>query len=56
MDNKKKINERLDYNVSTCVSFDLKNKLYRIANDANTTVSEVVRRILEKAIAEYMED
>ena len=52
----KKQNERLDFPVSTWVSFDVKNKIYKMANDANITVSEVIRRVLEKAIAEYMED
>lgn len=52
----KKHDERKDFPVSTWVSFDTKNKLYKMAKDADITVSEVVRRLLEKAIAEYMED
>lgn len=52
----KKHDERKDFPISTWVSFDTKNKLYKIAEDGDTTVSEVVRRLLEKAIMEYMED
>lgn len=51
----KKHNERLDFNVSTWVSLDLKNRLYEIADRENTTVSNITRRLLEKAVSEYEE-
>ena len=52
----KKHNERLDFNVSTWVSLDLKNRLYEIADRENTTVSNITRRLLEKAVSEYEEE
>ena len=50
----KNYNERFDYNVSTWVSLDLKNKLYEIAEQENTSISNIVRLLLEKCVNEYM--
>ena len=43
----------LEFNVSTWVSFDVKQKIYEIAHQNNTTVSSVVRAIIEKGVNEY---
>lgn len=51
----KKHNERLDFLVSTWVSFDTKRLLHEIAYNEQTTVSEIARRFLEKGISEYKE-
>lgn len=51
----KKHNERFDYNVGAWVSFDTKKKLYEIAELEKTSVSDLVRRLLEKALHEYEE-
>lgn len=51
----KKHNERLDYTVSACLSFDIKKRLYEIAELEKTTVSDVTRKLLEKAVSEYKE-
>ena len=51
----KKHNERLDFNVSTWVSLELKNKLYEMAERENTTVSNIARTLLEKGLGEYEE-
>jgi hypothetical protein len=47
--------ERLDFNVSTWVSLDVKKKLYEIADHEKTTVSKIARRFLEKGVSEYKE-
>jgi hypothetical protein len=47
--------ERLDFNVSTWVSLDVKKRLYEIAELENTTVSKIARRFLEKGVSEYKE-
>lgn len=47
---------RLDFNVSTWVSFDTKKRLYEIAELEKTTVSDITRRLLEKAVNEYEEE
>jgi hypothetical protein len=46
---------RLDFNVSTWVSLEVKQKLYEIAELENTTVSNITRRFLEEAVSAYKE-
>ena len=55
MANKKDFRVALYYVVSAAVSRDVKSKLYEIAYRENTTVSELARRLLEKAVKEYEE-
>ena len=47
--------ERLDFNVSTWVSLDVKKRLYEIAAREKTSVSDITRRFLEKGLSEYEE-
>lgn len=47
--------ERLDFNVSTWVSLDVKKRLYEIAELEKTTVSKIARRFLEIGVNEYEE-
>lgn len=51
----KKHNERLDFTVSACVSYDVKKRLYEIADRENTTISDIARVFLEKGVSEYKE-
>ena len=55
MATKKSFRERNDYPVGTWVSLDLKSELYKIAHRENTSMSDLVRRLLEKAVSEYKE-
>ena len=52
MANRKSLDKRLDFNISTWVSREVKEKLYEIAERENTTVANVARSILEKTLVE----
>lgn len=56
MASKKDFRDRNDYPVGTWVSLELKSELYKMAHRENTSMSELVRRLLEKAVSEYKED
>lgn len=49
----KDFRELLYSNVSAAVSVGLKYELCKMANREKTTVSEIVRRLLEKSVSEY---
>ena len=51
----KKHTDKLDFLVSTWVTFDLKNELYQIAYREKTSVSDIARRLLEKGVSDYKE-
>lgn len=53
MVDKTKIKQTYDFNVSTWVTYDVKKKLYELANRNKVTVSHIVREIIEKGVDEY---
>ena len=50
---KNKQSQGYDYNVSTWVNYDVKKKLYEIAERENRTISNIVREIIEKGVVGY---
>ena len=55
MPKRKNIGEHFDFNVSTWVSLSVKQKLYEIAEQENSTIAEVVRNIIVKGLENYKE-
>lgn len=49
----KKLKQTYDYNVSTWVTYEVKKRLYEIAEAKDVTMGTLVREIIEKGIGEY---
>ena len=50
---KKDFKERYDFDVSSCVSYDVKRKIYELAEKEEVTVSTMVRLLIEEGLENY---
>lgn len=48
----KDIRKKLAYNISTCINFETKEALFKMAREENTTVAKLVRKFIVKGVNE----